>query len=144
MIKCISFSLKKLELSKAKRDEYCSLWLKYANKQINNETIIIDANLYECLFEQLNEDISDINKKEIKNIILYLLIDRNNNDGTVYQIFNVAKKFLVNNKKYGEIFLHVIFLLAEDEMNHQKYNYQYLCKYHKKEIDEFINALKTF
>ncbi len=138
LIICISFSLKKLELSKAKRDEYCSLWLKYANKQINNEAIIIDANLYECLFEQLNEDISDINKKEIKNIILNLLIDRNCNDGTLYQIFNVAKKFLINNKNYGEMFLNVIFLLAEDEMNHQKYNYQYLCKYHEKELYEFI------
>lgn len=138
LIVCISFALKKLELSKVKRDEYCSLWLKYANKQINNESIIIDANLYECLFEQLNEDISDINKKEIKKILLYLLIDRKSNDGTLYQIFNVAKKFLINNKKYGEIFLHTIFLLAEDEMNHQKYNFQYLCKYHKKEIDDFI------
>ncbi len=138
LIASISFALTKLDIDSKKRNEYCSLWIKYANKQLNNETIIIDAYFYQILFNQLNEEIDIQLKNEIKTIILDLLIKENNNDGTRYQIFNVAKNFLISNKKYGTLYRNTLFLLAEDEMNHQIFNYKYLCKYHKKETEEFI------
>ena len=46
-----------------KRNEYCLIWLKYAKRQLNNESIIIEANLYQFLFNQLNEEIDETIKK---------------------------------------------------------------------------------
>ena len=137
LITCISYALRNLFLDLDKRNEYCLLLVKYAKKQLNNEPIIIDANLYQALFEQLNENIDTEIKNEIKNIILDLLLKKNN-DGIRYQIFNEAKKFLLSNKKYSKMYLNTIFLLAEDEMNHQIYNYSYLCNYHNDENIDFI------
>lgn len=138
LITYVSFALSKLSIDFKKRNEYCLLWIKYAKKQLNNETIIIDANFYQFLFNQLEEEINDIVKNEIKSIILNLLINRNDNDGTIYQIFNVARRFLISNKKYGTLYLNTIFLLAEDEMNHQIYNYEYSSKYHKDKKEDFV------
>ncbi len=138
LIRSISFALDELDISCEKRDEYCSLWIKYAHRQMNNESVFIDADLYYILFNQLNENINDSNKNEIKKIILDLLIGRDNNDFTLYQIYTVANQFILNNPKYSRIFLNTIFLLASDEMQHQYYNYKYLCKYHKKPSKKFI------
>lgn len=135
---CISYTLSKLTIDNNKRNHYCLLWIKYAKKQLNNEPILIDANLYEFLFNQLNEGIDITIKNELKRIILNLLISENNNSDAKYQISNVAKKFLLSNKKYGTLYLNTIFLLAEDEMNHQKYNYNYLRKYYNNEKKNFI------
>lgn len=138
LIGCISFALNKLAIDIEKRNEYCQIWIKYAKRQLNNESVIIEANLYQFLFNQLNEDIDDTIKNEIKKILLDLLINKNTNDGSIYQIFNCARTFIISNKKYSSLYLNTIFLLAEDEMEHQKYNYKYLCKYHKSEKEDFI------
>lgn len=134
----ISFALSKLEIDIEKRNEYCLLWIKYAKKQLNNEVIIIDSELYKVLYEQLNADIDIRIKNDIKSIILDLLINRNNNDATIFEIFNVTREFLISNKRYGTLYRNTIFLLAEDEMKHQIYNYKYLRRYHKDEKEEFI------
>lgn len=138
LIGCISFALSKLKIDTMKRNEYCLIWLKYAKRQLNNESIIIEANLYQFLFNQLNEVIDETIKKEIKLIILDLLINKNTSDGSIYKIFNCARTFICSEKKYSSLYLNTIFLLAEDEMEHQKYNYRYLCKYHKREKEDFI------
>ncbi|HAX00335.1 MAG TPA: hypothetical protein DCX39_04185 [Firmicutes bacterium] len=102
-----------------KRNEYCLIWLKYAKRQLNNESIIIEANLYQFLFNQLNEEIDETIKNEIKLIILDLLINKNTSDGSIYKIFNCARTFICSNTKYSSLYLNTIFLLAEDEMKHR-------------------------
>lgn len=138
LISCISFALRELRIDNMKRNEYCKLWIEYAKRQLNGDTVLIDANLYKILFEELNEEIEFNLKNEIKHIILDLLINGNGDDGIKCQIFNVAKRFLLSNIKYGDLYINTLLLLAEDEMNHQIYNYNYLCKYHKKEKISFI------
>ena len=142
LITCISFALSKLEIDTKKRNEYCLIWLKYAKRQLNNESVSIDANLYQFLFNQLNEKIDEKIKNEIKIIILDLMVNKNTNDGSIYNIFNCARTFINSNEKYRLVYLNTIFLLAEDEMEHQKYNYNYLCKYHKKEKEVFIHNMQ--
>lgn len=81
-----------------KRNEYCLIWLKYAKRQLNNESIIIEANLYQFLFNQLNEEIDETIKNEIKLIILDLLINKNTSDGSIYKIFNCSYEYLFSDE----------------------------------------------
>lgn len=97
----------------------------------------IEAQLYKNLFEQLNEKIPNSTKNEIKMIILDSLNSFNKQNGFIFKLYQVAKSFLLNNPKYGHIYQNTIFALAKDEMEHQKFNYEYLCKYHKKEKINF-------
>lgn len=127
----------KLKLSNKKRNEYCLLWIYYAKKQLSNYAIKINAPLYETLFNQLNEKIPNSTKNEIKMIILDSLNSFNKQNGLIFEIYQCCKKFLLNNSKYGHIYQNTIFALAKDEMEHQKFNYEYLCKYHKKEKINF-------
>lgn len=127
----------KLKLSNKKRNEYCLLWIYYAKKQLKNYPIKINAPLYETLFNQLNKKILVSTKNEIKMIILSSLNSLNKNNGLIYEIYHIARKFLLNNPEYGHIYQNTIFALAKDEMEHQKFNYEYLCKYHKKEKINF-------
>ena len=142
LIKCISFALNELKIDIVKRNEYCQIWLKYAKREVNNKLNVIEADLYQFLFYQLNEEIDKTIKNEIKLFILDLLINKDISDGSIYNIFNCARTFICSNKKYSSLFLNTIFLLAEDEMEHQKYNYKYICKYYKSKKDGFIPNLQ--
>ena len=128
----------KLKLSDKKRNEYCLFWIEYAQRCFSFDSVHIKAQLYENLFNQLNEKIPESTKNEIKKIILDSLNSFNKNNGLIFEIYEVAKSFLLNNPKYAHIYQNTIFALAKDEMEHQKFNYEYLCKYHKKEKIDFV------
>ena len=142
LISCIVFAFSKLNISIDKRNEYCELWLKYAYKKMNNEPIIITSQFFYSLFDQINYEINFENKNKIKRLILEILLSQDHTDGTIYELYLVAKNFLKNNEQIKIIFLNTILNLAKDEMLHQKFNYEYMLNHHKEEIINFESNLQ--
>ena len=59
-------------------------------------------------------------------------------NGIVSEIGRYAKLYLRTNEQLARAIFNTIFKIAEDEMNHQKFNARYINKYRKKEKFKFI------
>ena len=57
--------------------------------------------------------------------------------GVVTEIARYAKRYLATNEQLARAVFNAIFKLAEDEMNHQKFNFKYMEKHRQKEKLEF-------
>ncbi len=129
MLALICTTLSKCSMKLEKRDEYCNLLLDYIdNKQnifLSNEKYTI----FFVLFSQINKSVSLKTKKRIKEFMLNKLIAANSMMEYDLIAINCIQNFLKKNKNFSNIFITTILKLAEDEMNHQKYNYEYLKKY---------------
>ena len=73
-----------------------------------------------ALWEQLNKDINNDLKQQILLMILESIIN-DDNSGLISQIAELTKYFLAKNKNYASRIFNTIIMLAEDEMNHQKF-----------------------
>lgn len=133
----ICYAISKLEITKEKRDEYCKLFINLITK--NQDLIILDEliEMLPLLFSQINEGISLEAKNKIKIYILKKLLPTNSVNQYDIKIINCIKKYLKNNRHLAKIIVSTIFMLSKDEMEHQKFNYEYLKKYEKSEIINF-------
>lgn len=77
------------------------------------------------LWEQLNKDINNDLKQQILLMILESIIN-DDNLGLISQIAEFTKFFLTKNRNYASRIFNTIIMLAEDEMNHQKFNAAYI------------------
>lgn len=126
----LCYCLKNENLSLGTRNELCNIWLRLLSQKQDNASIIIDCKFYSILFEQLKYKISLDIKNNIKIIILDSFISNNVEDISNTQLKKISIEYLKNNNHISRLIFNTILSLAEDEMNHQKYNFAY---YKKKE-----------
>lgn len=133
----VAIVLKKLEITAEKRTQLCNLWIDGIRRILSNGTFAVETSLNKVLFEQINTDIYADTKDGLKLLILDLLLYRDHN-GLISEIAKLAKEFLSNNEKIARSILNTIVMLAKDEMDHQKYNADYLKKHPNLSNIEFI------
>ena len=113
------------------------LQISYLSNHQENGSYISNVNIISKLWEQLDKDTDS----RIHNRILCIMLDsllEDGHNGLIGQISNSAVVFLRTNKKYAMCFFRTILKIAEDEMNHQKYNAEYIKKNRDEEDYEFI------
>ena len=88
------------------------------------------------LWMQLQNDISIQSKNRIKKLLLDCLLYRGQN-GLISKIASQAKLYLQNNKSLAKVVFNTIIMLAEDEMQHQVYNANYVKNSGKEPNFEF-------
>lgn len=125
LIMLIAVVFNKLKLDVPTRSKLCNLWIDGIRRIFSNGTFAAEAKLSKVLFEQINSDVSIETKNNLKLLILDLLLYKGNN-GLISEIAHQAKDFLSTNEKVARSILNTIIMLAKDEMDHQKYNADYL------------------
>lgn len=137
LINLIVSALSSDDLLREQREHLLDEWLNRIDKIYNNGSYISDVKKIDILWEQLNEDIDD----RIKEQILYIMLDSilyEGHSGLVRDIVNSIISFLRINPKYAERFFVTILRLAEDEMNHQRYNSEYIKENGDQKDFEFV------
>ncbi len=124
-ISLIAYSLQKKEIRKQDREYLCNIWISVINRMHSNRSFLFDKGLCLVLFSQVETDIDCEIKNQIKKIILELVL-YNGMNGLVLDLVKVAKQYLSINKNLSRAICDTIVKIAEDEMNHQKYNAEYL------------------
>ena len=77
------------------------------------------------LWEQLNKNINNDLKKQILIMILESIVN-DEKSGLISQLAELTYYFLGKNRNYASRVFNTIIMLAEDEMNHQKFNAVYI------------------
>ncbi len=124
-ITLIAYSLQNKEIRKQDREYLCNIWINAIYKILSNGSFIFDKELCLVLFSQIEYDINSGIKNKIKRIILDLMLYDGTN-GIVMDLTKIAKCYLMLNKDLSRSVFDTIIKIAEDEMNHQKYNAEYL------------------
>lgn len=113
------------ELETKMRDNFCDIWLNEIEKLFDDGVFVADINLTHILLKQLEMNLSDDLKNKLKKFILKCLLYDGYN-GVIAKVSGLVKKYLYANKKLARAVFNTIIKLAEDEMNHQKYNAEYI------------------
>lgn len=122
------------------RIKYCKYWINGLNELYNNKVFVFDQNTLEVLINQLEEEIPNTIKNEIK-LVIFKFIAFNGNNGLINDISSIIEKCIKSISNLTSTFFNTIVKLAEDEMNHQKYNAMYASDYYKDESFKFIPNL---
>jgi hypothetical protein len=125
LIKLIAIALKSKKMEPEERTVLCEMWIDGVKKFISHEGFIFNLNLFPCLLRQLDFDISSEIKNELKMLVIRCLM-YTGQDGSVDKLTISIKKYLLVNKKLAQAVFYTIIKLAEDEMNHQKYNANFI------------------
>lgn len=137
LIMLIAVVFNKLKLDVPTRSKLCNLWIDGIRRIFSNGTFAAEAKLSKVLFEQINSDVSIETKNNLKLLILDLLLYKGNN-GLISEIAHLAKDFLSVNEKIARSMLNTIIMLAKDEMDHQKYNSDYLKSHPNNSSIKFV------
>lgn len=132
----IAISLSDKEMSGTRREYLCDIWINGIEKYFNNGTFVADNSMVYILWMQLQIDISIQSKNRIKKLLLDCLLYRGQN-GLISKIASQAKLYLQNNKSLAKVMFNTIVMLAEDEMQHQVYNANYVKNSGKEPNFEF-------
>ena len=132
----IAISLSDKEMSGTRREYLCDIWINGINEYFNNGTFVADNSMVYILWMQLQNDISIQSKNRIKKLLLDCLLYRGQN-GLISKIASQAKLYLQNNKSLAKVVFNTIIMLAEDEMQHQVYNANYVKNSGKEPNFEF-------
>ena len=121
-------------LASEKRAEFIEYWLSGIERLFSNGSFIFKHEIIGVLFSQLELDIKTELKNRIKKTILDLVLYVGQN-GIVMEIARLTKRYLSGNAHLAEIVFNTVIKLAEDEMNHQKYNADYISKYRDSDFE---------
>ncbi|MDD3363283.1 MAG: hypothetical protein PHW34_16620 [Hespellia sp.] len=110
-------------------------------KVFENNTFAADIKWVLILLKQLDEELSQETTNLMKQIILDSIIAQSDN-GQIYKIADFSRMYLETNSNLANIVFTTILKLAEDEMNHQKFNANYLKSKSKNEEFVFIPNMK--
>ena len=132
----IAIALSDKEMRVSRREYLCDIWINGINEYFNNGTFVADNSMVYILWMQLQNDISVQSKNRIKKLILDCLLYRGQN-GLVSKIASQAKLYLQNDKILAKAVFNTIIMLAEDEMQHQVYNANYVKNSGKEPNFEF-------
>ncbi len=118
------------------RSRFCQIWIDGIKSYFSMRSFIFDYSLSRVLFGQLETNVCNGIKKQIKQLILDLILFEGQH-GVVAEIARYAKRYLATNEQLARAVFNTILKLAEDEMNHQKFNAKYMKKHRQKEKLEF-------
>lgn len=119
------------------RTKFCNIWVSGIETYFSNGSFIFDYSYSGVLFTQIENNICYETKNRIKQLIIDLVMYKGQH-GVVSEIARYAKRYLATNEQLAKSVFNTIVKLAEDEMNHQKYNAEYMKKHRKKEKLEFL------
>lgn len=125
LVTLIASALITPDITDEQRNKLVDEWIKRVKKIFLNQSYVAEVNMVIALWEQLNKDINNELKQQILLMILESIIN-DENSGLVSQMAELAKFFWAKNKNYACRIFYTIVMLAEDEMNHQKYNAAFL------------------
>ena len=109
------------DITDEQRNKLVEEWIRRVKKIFLNQSYVAEVNMVIALWEQLNKDINNDLKQQILLMILESIIN-DDNSGLISQIAELTKYFLEKNRNYASRIFNTIIMLAEDEMNHQKFN----------------------
>lgn len=124
------------------RARFCQIWINGIRSYFSNGSFIFEYSYSWVLFTQVESDVCNGIKNQIKQLIIDLIMYRGQH-GVVTEITRYAKQYLATKKQLARAVFNTILKLAEDEMNHQKFNAKYMKKYGKKEKLEFSPNIQT-
>ena len=137
LITLIASALTMPDVTEEQRNILVTEWIKRIKKIFSHQSYVAEVNLVIALWEQLNKDINIDLKQQILLMILESLFN-DERSGLISQMAELSKYFLSRNKRYASCIFNTIIMLAEDEMNHQKYNAAYIKENHNDTEYEFI------
>ncbi len=137
LILLIASAIKHQELKNEKREKFCKIWLVGIQRLFSNGSFLADTALIPILLDQLEKDVDIEIKSQIKKVILNCLVYKGQH-GVIDKIAKYVKEYLFNDKPLAQAVFNTIIKLAEDEMEHQKYNAKYL-KMNRKDKDFVFN-----
>ncbi|RHS80631.1 hypothetical protein DW928_06295 [Firmicutes bacterium AM43-11BH] len=137
LVTLIASALIMSDVTDEQRNKLVEEWIKRVKKIFSNQSYVAEINMVIALWEQLNQDINNDLKEQILLMILESLFN-DEKSGLISQMAELSKYFLSQNKKYASCIFNTIIMLAEDEMNHQKFNAAFI-KENRNDIEcEFI------
>lgn len=137
LISLIANAMGYKELEVEKREKFCIIWINGIKKLFSNESFLAETKLTPILLNQLENNIDIEIKNKIKKIILDCLMYKGQH-GVIEEISRYVKKYLVNHEALAQSIFNTIIILSKDEMEHQKYNADYLKKSNKDKDFKFI------
>ena len=137
LILLIASAINHQELENEKREKFCTIWINGIEKLFSNGSFLADAALMPVLLNQLENDVAIGIKNKIKKIVLDCLMYKGQH-GVIDEMAKYVKRYLANHETLAQAVFNTIIKLSEDQMEHQKYNANYL-KVSKKDKEFIFN-----
>lgn len=137
LILLIASAINHQELENEKREKFCTIWINGIEKLFSNGSFLADTALMPVLLNQLENDVAIGIKNEIKKIVLDCLMYKGQH-GVIDEMAKYVKRYLANHETLAQAVFNTIIKLSEDQMEHQKYNANYL-KVSKKDKEFIFN-----
>lgn len=137
LILLIASAINHQELENEKREKFCTIWINGIEKLFSNGSFFADIALMPVLLNQLKNDVAIGIKNKIKKIVLDCLMYKGQH-GVIDEMAKYVKRYLANHETLAQAVFNTIIKLSEDQMEHQKYNANYL-KVSKKDKEFIFN-----
>lgn len=137
LILLIASAINHQELENEKREKFCTIWINGIEKLFSNGNFLADIALMPVLLNQLENDVAIGIKNKIKEIVLDCLMYKGQH-GVIDEMAKYVKRYLANHETLAQAVFNTIIKLSEDQMEHQKYNANYL-KVSKKDKEFIFN-----
>lgn len=137
LILLIASAINHQELENEKREKFCTIWINGIEKLFFNGSFLADTALMPVLLNQLENDVAIGIKNKIKKIVLDCLMYKGQH-GVIDEMAKYVKRYLANHETLAQAVFNTIIKLSEDQMEHQKYNANYL-KVSKKDKEFIFN-----
>lgn len=137
LILLIASAINHQELENEKREKFCTIWINGIEKLFSNGSFLADTALMPVLLNQLENDVAIGIKNKIKKIVLDCLMYKGQH-GVIDEMAKYVKRYLANHETLAQAAFNTIIKLSEDQMEHQKYNANYL-KVSKKDKEFIFN-----
>ena len=125
LVQLIVLALCDKNIGTSRRDYLCNIWIAGINKYFVNESFAAEIEWLPILFKQLDHDLSEYTKAQLKRLLLNSIIS-NRDNGQIDKISRYAWQYLSTNKVMAKAIFVTILKLAEDEMNNRKINAEYV------------------
>ena len=142
LILLIASAINHQELENEKREKFCTIWINGIEKLFSNGSFLADTALMPVLLNQLENDVAIGIKNKIKKIVLDCLMYKGQH-GVIDEMAKYVKRYLANHETLAQAVFNTIIKLSEDQMEHQKYNANYL-KVSKKDKEFGVNYICLF
>lgn len=137
LILLIASAINHQELENEKKEKFCTIWINGIEKLFSNGNFLADIALMPVLLNQLENDVAIGIKNKIKKIVLDCLMYKGQH-GVIDEMAKYVKRYLANHETLAQAVFNTIIKLSEDQMEHQKYNANYL-KVSKKDKEFIFN-----
>ena len=141
LVQMIVISLTNKNITTERRGSLCKIWALGVRKLFKNDTFAADIKWVPILLKQLDEEMPQETIYLIKQIILDSIIAQSDN-GQIQKIADYSRGYLETNSNLANIVFMAIIKLAEDEMNHQKFDAEYLKSKSDTAEFEFLPNIK--